>query len=124
MLLGILTLFVMGLVLTMGTVMMELLFRDAPRRGKRPDISDDAPNSETIFYVTTTDGETISGKPLVVAQQLIAEGFAPAPRHLTAKTAEQTLLEWERQGMVRIRGAWAESTQPTPKPILLSLLHH
>ncbi|MDX1933378.1 MAG: hypothetical protein SFU56_12285 [Capsulimonadales bacterium] len=108
MVLGIMAVLVMGLVVAMGAVLMELLFRDAPRRGKRPDVPDDSPNSRTVLRVTTTDGESFVGPPLEVVRELIAEGYAPATGFLTPWRAEHLLPEWERQGIVRIRGEWQE----------------
>ncbi len=106
--LGIAALLALGLVFAMGAALMELLFLEAPRRGKRPDIHDDARNAETILRVTTTDGDIVVGKPLFVVRELILQGFAPSPKRLTVHTAERTLDVWEQSGMVKIRGEWAE----------------
>jgi hypothetical protein len=102
------SLMALAMVLSIGTTLMELLIRDAPRRGKRPDVTDDPALAEVVLRVVTTDGQTLVGHPRTIVEQLRAEGFSPAPRFLTASAARKTLERWERNGLVHVRGEWRE----------------
>ena len=92
-------------VLMIGTVMMELLLRDAPRRGKRPD--DHSLTTSYVFvHVVTAGGWVISGKPRDVVRRLAARERAPAPLILTAAGAERLLRRWQSAGRLIAQFEW------------------
>ncbi|MEI6432816.1 MAG: hypothetical protein WCP07_11585, partial [bacterium] len=80
-------------VLLIGATMMELLIREAPRRGKRPD--DLSNQSSRLFVrVVTAGGWVISGTPREVVRRLSERERAPLPLFLTERRAENALRHW------------------------------
>lgn len=100
----------LGMVLLIGTVLMELIIREAPRRGKRPDCrEDDPPRGTRRVEVVTGRGESLRGTPTEVVSRLSRlpdADFGEIPRFVTASTAERLLLRWEKAGRIRLTFEW------------------
>jgi hypothetical protein len=100
----------MGVVLLIGTLLMELLLRDAPRRGKRPDCRDaEHSRGPRRVQVVTGQGEALRGTPKEIVASLSRlpdADFGEIPRFVTASSAERLLLRWEAAGRIRLIFEW------------------
>ena len=97
-------------VLVIGTLLMELLLRDAPRRGKRPDCQNvELPRGPVRVQVVTGQGEALHGTPAEVVSHLARlpdADFGEIPRFFTPSAAERLLLRWEKAGRIRLTFDW------------------
>jgi hypothetical protein len=95
-------------VLLLGTLFMELLIWDAPRRGKRPDVkSKDMSQPGRYIRVTTTGGLALRGTPQQVVNALIqAEFDGNPPFPLTPQRAQKMLETWAEAGRLSVQGEW------------------
>jgi hypothetical protein len=89
-------------ILFIGATLIDLLLRDAPRRGKRPDDYTLPPPRRHILRVVTPDGRIVRGTPCQVVRQIARR----SPLFLTADKADRILDDWERVGLILIRGEW------------------
>jgi hypothetical protein len=89
-------------VLFIGATLVDLLMRDAPRRGKRPDDHDLPPPRRHILRVVTPDGRIVRGTPRQVVRQIARR----PPLLLTSDEADRMLDEWAAVGLILIRGEW------------------
>lgn len=100
----------MGIVLCIGTLLMELLLRDAPRRGKRPDCREtEHPRGSCRVQVVTGQGQSLYGTPKEIVTSLSRlpdADFGEIPRFVTASTAERLLLRWEKAGRIQLTFDW------------------
>ncbi len=100
----------LGFVLLIGTVLMELLLRDAPRRGKRHDCGDENRLwGARRVRIVTGQGWCLHGTPREVVSHLsrLPDGdFGDIPRFVSASTAERFLLRWEAAGRIRLTFDW------------------
>jgi hypothetical protein len=100
----------MALVLAIGTTLMELLLRDAPRRGKRPDLRDaERPRGPRQVQVVTGHGECLHGTPAEIVSHLASlpdADFGEVPRFVSSSAAERLLLRWEEAGRIRLVYEW------------------
>jgi hypothetical protein len=89
---------------------MELLLRDAPRRGKRPDVrEDERPRGPRHVQVVTGQGTHLHGTPAEVVSHLARlpdADFADIPRIVTTSAAERLLRRWEEAGRIRLVYEW------------------
>jgi hypothetical protein len=95
-------------VLLLGTLCIELLLWEAPRRGKRPDVKTrDASHPGRYIRVTTTGGLALRGTPQQVVQALIQAEFDGAPPFpLTEERAQKMLENWAAAGRLSLQGEW------------------
>jgi hypothetical protein len=109
-------------VLLLGTLCIELLLWEAPRRGKRPDVkSRDASSPGQYIRVTTTGGLALRGTPQQVVNALIQAEFDGAPMPfsgapmpfsgappfpLTTERAQTMLENWAAAGRLSLQGEW------------------
>ena len=100
-------------VLLLGTLFMELLLWDAPRRGKRPDVkSGDSSKPGRYVCVTTRGGLALRGTPKQVVQTLISSpsdfdvALNPPVWPLTQNRATQLLENWAEAGRLSLHGEW------------------
>jgi hypothetical protein len=95
-------------VLLLGTLCIELLLWDAPRRGKRPDVkSRDTSHPGRYVRVVTAGGMAVRGTPEQVVHALIRSDFdAPLPFPLTHTRAERLLENWAEAGRLSVQGEW------------------
>lgn len=100
----------MAVVLTIGTTLMELLLRDAPRRGKRPDVCiAERPRGPRQVQVVMGHGERLHGTPAEVVSLLARRSdadFGEVPRFVSSSAAERLLLRWEEAGRIRLVYEW------------------
>jgi hypothetical protein len=100
----------MAFILAIGTVLMELLLRDAPRRGKRPDVREfERPRGARRVEVVTGTGERFCGTPAEVVTTLARRSdadFGAIPTRVSPSAAERLLLQWESAGRIRLTFVW------------------
>jgi hypothetical protein len=89
-------------ILFIGATLIDLLMRDAPRRGKRPDDHVLPPPRRHILRVVTPDGRIVHGTPCQVVRQVARD----VPLLLTPDQADQILEQWESVGLILVRGDW------------------
>ncbi len=95
-------------VLLIGTVLVEVLLREAPRGGKRPDVREPGTSGTVTVRVVTSAGRLLQGTPAAVVRQLAREGFPDTPRGaLTQERARALLERWESAGYLLIRFEWS-----------------
>lgn len=93
-------------VLVIGAVLIELLQRVAPRRGKRPDILGTRPDNGVIVRVTIGEETEFRGSPRSIALRLLLRGWGSLPLYLSSRDADRLLRCWEEEGRIRVRSEW------------------
>ena len=93
-------------ILLLGMLFVELLLREAPRRGKRPDTKGAARAPRRIVKVVTPTGEVLTGTPERIVAQLAGQGFLGAPRDVAPRDAWQLLDSWRAVGRIQLQIEW------------------
>lgn len=93
-------------VLLLGMLFVELLLREAPRRGKRPDTKGQLRPPRRQVKVVTPSGEVLTGSPERIVALLARQGFLGAPSDVEAKTAWQLLDAWRAVGRIQLQIEW------------------
>jgi hypothetical protein len=90
-------------VLLIGTLLVEMLLCEAPRRGKRPDDHTVTPTPRGRICVVTIDGRILRGTACEIVRRLDA---ATPGILLRRPDAERLLRRWEVEGSVIVQGEW------------------
>jgi hypothetical protein len=94
-------------VLMIGATLVEMLMRDAPRRGKRPDDHTLPSPPRHRVCAVTADGRVVRGTPRQVVRRLADRAHFLLLLFLLAPGAAERLLErWEAAGRILVRGEW------------------
>ena len=90
-------------VLLVGTLLIEMLLSEAPRRGKRPDDHTISSFPSGRMLVVTCDGCILRGTACEIVRRLDA---SVPPLWFSRCAAEQRLRRWEGEGRVIVQGEW------------------
>jgi|GEM_PF-6390958 hypothetical protein len=93
-------------VLLMGSFLMNLIFEAAPRRGKRPDFTENNPPRLMLVRVVTDEGRLMRGTPCQVVRRLGGLWGVVTPFWLTEPLADQFIAQWEQEGRILVMGDW------------------